>query len=55
MSYARKLGLSAEEEFALKERAYIFAAEYHNNLNAHIMDRLEQEQLLTPFYRTILR
>lgn len=55
MNHVRRSELSSGEEFTLKENAYIFTAEYHNNLNTSILDDIEKRGLLTPFYRTLLR
>lgn len=55
MNYIRKSGIPIEKEDILRDRAYVFVAQYHNTLNNSIIEKIESEWLFTPFYRKVLR
>ena len=44
-----------EERIAIKERAYVWVSRFYIERFERILLRIEKEQLLTPFYRRLLR
>ncbi len=51
----KKQGFSEEQIIEKKEEAYLWVADYHLKVHEKLVIMIEQEELLTPFYRTIFR
>ncbi len=51
----KKAGFSQEQIIRKKERAYLWVAEFHLKRHEALIDEIEAAQLLSPFYRALLR
>jgi len=51
----QKADFNEKEIDIVKEKAYIWASDYHLKLHEKLLYKIESLKLLTPFYRTILR
>ncbi len=51
----KKSGFCEEEIIAKKEEAYLWVADFHTQIHQRLIDTIEEEKLLTPFYREIFR
>ena len=51
----KKAGFSEEEVIRKKEEAYLWVADFHLGLHASLVEEIERQGLLTPFYREIFR
>lgn len=51
----QKTGISQEEMDVAKEKAYLWASDFHLKLHEKLLYKIDSLKLLTPFYRTILR
>ena len=54
-NYSEKNKLDQERKDFLLEEWYRFVSEYHGNLHRKIIQNIETECLLTPFYRAVLK
>jgi hypothetical protein len=51
----KKAGFSEEEIIEKKEEAYLWVAEFHLKVHKKLIDTIDEEELLTPFYRALFR
>ncbi len=51
----KKQGFNEEEIIEKKEEAYLWVADYHLNVHERLVIMIEEQALLTPFYRAIFR
>ena len=51
----KKSGFNEEEIIAKKEEAYLWVADFHTKIHQKLIDTIEDQKLLTPFYREIFR
>ncbi len=51
----QKAGFNEKEIDDAKEKAYIWASDYHLKLHEKLLYKIESLKLLTPFYRTVLK
>lgn len=51
----QKADFSEEEMIEKKEEAYLWVAQYHLDIHEKLVQKIEDEQLLTPFYRALFR
>jgi hypothetical protein len=51
----KKAGFDEEEIIEKKEEAYLWVAEFHLNIHENLVKTIENQNLLTPFYRAIFR
>ena len=47
--------MEEEERIAIKERAFVWVSEFYLARFAHLLEWIESERLLSPFYRALLR
>ncbi len=55
MQVLKKAKFSEEEIIEKKEEAYLWVASHHLKIHKSLIDQIEKEELLTPFYRAIFR
>ncbi len=51
----KKAGFSEEQIIEKKEEAYLWVADYHLKVHEKLVIMIEEERLLTPFYRAVFR
>ena len=51
----KKQGFNEEEVIAKKEEAYLWVSAFHLNIHENLVNMIEKEELLTPFYRAVFR
>jgi hypothetical protein len=51
----KKAGFSEEQIIEKKEEAYLWVAEFHLSVHQNLVETIENEKLLTPFYRAVFR